>query len=151
METHNEPILYALSIYKSMAQQSTGLKATVVERGEVSADKLAREIERNTHLHHGTVKSVLIAIAEFGFRYLQAGYRLDLGPLGKLYPTIQAKSASGLKQWSTKNIQHVNVRFLPSHELCDIMSQATFKRTLSKKVADASWAATQASLKKEQG
>ena len=151
METHNEPILYALSIFKNAAQQTTGVKATLVERGTLPLDRLACKIERSTHLHHGTVKSVLVAIAEFGFRYLQAGYRLDLGPLGKLHPTIDAQSVQRLEQWSTKKIRRVNIRFLPSHELRDTMRQATFERTLAKTMVDAAWEAAKASLKNELG
>lgn len=129
-----ESVQYAVALIKSQQTGKKIVSANVVERGEKSIDQIARELAKSTTLTQTDVKGVIEGFIEFTMEHVASGYRVELGNLGKIYPTIAVKSEKAkYESFSASNIQGLRARFQPSNVLMSMLSQATFEKTLSRK------------------
>ena len=125
---------YATAILKSTQTGKTIVSANVVERGCKSIDNIARELAKSTTLTQTDVKGVIEGFIEFTMEHVASGYRVEMGNLGKIYPTISVKSEKkDFASFTAANIKGVRARFQPSQMLLNLLEEATFEKTLSRK------------------
>ena len=67
-----------------------GFAARVITNGKVDLDDIAKEGGRNTTMHKAEVKLALELCMEAAAEKLKEGNIVDLGPVGKLYPSCSS-------------------------------------------------------------
>ena len=70
--------------------KTDGYYGRVITKGVKSFEDVAEESSRNTSLHKGEVKFAAELYLEGASRLLKEGYIVDMGPLGRLYPSVDS-------------------------------------------------------------
>ena len=144
-----EAVQYALSLIKNSQTGKKVVNASVVERGTKTVDQIARELAKSTTLTQTDVVGVIQGFIEFTLEHVAAGYRVELGNMGKFYPTIEVKSCKKLEDFTPSKIQALRCRFLPSNTLLNLLAEATFEKTLGVKNRKKSIADVEAAMAAE--
>ena len=109
---------------KNLQLDLMGYAARVITNGKADYDMIAKSTSRNTTLHHAELKAALEMCMETVADLLKEGYIVDLGPVGRLYPSCNS-------QWAAKeeDLLLANVRptlyFHPADELNSAVRGAT--------------------------
>lgn len=130
-EQKYDPIHYSVGLMWDSINQRKVACATIVERGTLDLEFIANKIAESTTVTRADIAAVITGIIEFGVEYLASGYRLNLGDLGQLYPTLKARSVPTPAECDESTIEQVCCRFRSSVKLKHILGQACFERTLS--------------------
>ena len=101
-------------------------------RGTVNLEALADHIaEHTSSFSAGEIMGIVADAMRCTVEFLQSGYRVELGKLGKLFVTISSEGVElddeGEVNFSTANIKRVNVRYAPSEYVNSQMQQAGFE------------------------
>lgn len=144
-----EAVRYALSLAKNPHTGKKVVNASVVERGTKSIDQIAHELAKSTTLTQTDVKGVIEGFIEFTMEHVAAGYRVDMGNMGKFYPTIEVKTCKKLEDFTPSKIQALRCRFLPSNMLMNLLAEATYEKTLAVKHMKKSLADVEAAMAAE--
>lgn len=141
------PIQYSVGLKYDAIRQQTKACATILERGTVSIDAVAEELSRKTTLTATDVKAVLQGFMEFSVQHLLNGYRVSLGDIGTLHPTLKVKGAASADACDASTIEGVRCRFRPSHKLrTQLDAINAFTKVLSAKEKKAAIGATDAEI-----
>ena len=127
------PLQYGVHLVKNPQTGKKKVGATVVETGTVSINAIAAEISRSTTVTSTDVHAVIEALIEFTVRRVCEGYRIELGNLGKFYPTITVKTTAKLEDFDQNKITGVKCRFDPSEKFENLLSQVVFTKVLPRK------------------
>lgn len=96
-------IVKASNINPKTRQQ--GFSARVITNGKAGYEEIVKEACHNTTLHHAEAKIALELCMESAANMLTQGMIVDLGPLGKLYPSCSSgwfAKAEDMKQNDVK-------------------------------------------------
>jgi predicted histone-like DNA-binding protein len=73
------------------ATKAKGYSARVVSNGTKAFSDIVADAANNTTIHRAEVTAASMLFVEGIAKYLKQGYIVDLGDLGKLYPSAKAK------------------------------------------------------------
>ena len=89
-----------------------------ISRGTIDLEQLSADISNECSLHQVDVQAVLIALGIKMEFYLQDGYALDMGAVGKFKMGFQSVAASSPEVLSPKkNIKKFIINYQPSRKL----------------------------------
>lgn len=103
-----------------------GFAARVITNGTAGYDDIVTEATRNTTIHRAEAKVALELCMETVAELLKQGYIVELGPVGKLYPSCSSK-------WSAKaeDLQLADVKpslyFHPADDIAAAIKGATLQ------------------------
>jgi len=119
------PAYYAPHITTNIRTGAKKVTAHIVEKEEYTLKMLAAEIAQATTVTVADVEAVIAAFVDFSMKHLCEGHRVELGALGKLFPTLKTTPVAYLEDVD-KSIKRMLPRFLPGEQLNAQMAQATF-------------------------
>ncbi|MHB0756137.1 HU family DNA-binding protein [Polaribacter sp. M15] len=89
-----------------------------ISRGTIDLDKLSADISNECSLHQVDVQAVLYALGIKMNFYLQDGYAIDMGDVGKFKMGFQCVAAASPEALSPKkNIKKFTINYQPSRKL----------------------------------
>ena len=127
------PVVYGLKLIKNPKTGQKNVSAGVVEHGAMTIDVISAELAKSTTLTATDVKAVIEGLIEFTMLHVASGWRVRLGNLGTVYPTLSNKPAAKFNDWSSARISGLKARFNPSTEFLQLLSEATFCKGLNRK------------------
>lgn len=74
----------------NLATRKIGYVARVITNGTASYEDIAAEAGENTTLHKAEMKLAIELYIEEAAKMLKQGFIVDMGPLGKLYPSCNS-------------------------------------------------------------
>ena len=101
---------------KNIKTGQMGYIARVVTNGKADFNDIVAEACHNTTLHKAEAKIALELCMESAARMLKQGYIVDLGPVGKLYPSCQSSWVATAEEMQLSNIKP-SVYFRPDDEV----------------------------------
>lgn len=104
--------------------KTLGYICRALTNGTMKLDDLAEEASLNTSAHKAEVKMNLELALDAAKRGLQNGKIIDLGPLGKIYPTVRSKWKTDPEDLKLEDL-HTNVNYKPSEEILSGVHGAT--------------------------
>lgn len=93
-----------------------GFIPRVVTNGTVGYEDIVAEACHNTTLHKGEAKLGLELCMETAARLLMQGYIVDLGPLGKLYPSCSGRWAAQAEDLQLEGVVP-SINYRPPREM----------------------------------
>ena len=98
------------------SKKSYGFAATVKSNGSVSFDELAEEAGHNTSMNPAEVEACAKLFVQACVNEIKNGMIVDLGPLGKLYPTCTSGWVENAEEITLDQVKpHVN--YTPSEDI----------------------------------
>lgn len=104
--------------------KAIGWVARVVTNGTATFEDLCEGAARNTTLHKSEVRTGFELGLEEAALQLKKGYIVDLGPLGKIYPSCSSGWVKSEEELSLDNVK-THVYFKPSQEINSSILSAT--------------------------
>lgn len=96
--------------------KKSGWYGRIVTNGTAGVDKIATDASKNTSAHKAEIKMALELCMEEAASKLKQGGIVDLGPLGKLYPTTKSPWVEDVKDLKLKDVE-LKIAYKPSKEL----------------------------------
>lgn len=103
-----------------------GYATRVVTNGSADFDGLCKIAGRNTTMHPTEIRSASALFCEAAAEALKGGMIVDLGPLGKLYPSVNGKW-SKTEEEQTKASLTPSVNYRPSDDIFAAVKGASLK------------------------
>lgn len=103
-----------------------GYATRVVTNGSADFDELCKIAGRNTTMHPTEIRSASTLFCEAAAEALKGGMIVDLGPLGKLYPSVNGKW-SKTEEEQTKASLTPSVNYRPSDDIFAAVKGASLK------------------------
>ena len=103
-----------------------GYATRVVTNGSADFDELCKIAGRNTTMHPTEIRSASALFCEAAAEALKGGMIVDLGPLGKLYPSVNGKW-SKTEEEQTKASLTPSVNYRPSDDIFAAVKGASLK------------------------
>lgn len=103
-----------------------GYATRVVTNGSADFDELCKTAGRNTTMHPTEIRSASTLFCEAAAEALKSGMIVDLGPLGKLYPSVNGKWTK-LENEQVKADLTPTVNYRPSEDISAAVKGATLK------------------------
>ena len=106
--------------------KKVGYYARIITRGTAGYDRLVETVCRNTSIHRSEAKVALDLCMEGVAELLAEGYIVDLGPVGRLYPSCSSgwkASAAELKLADVKP----SLYYRPTRELATAIEGASLQ------------------------
>ena len=98
-----------------------------MHRGEtISVDKIAEIAEKNSTLTRGDLINGFYQMLDVVITMLTVGHRVDLLPLGSLYPGFNAKACDTPEEVTADTVTRFYALFKPSPELKRKLSKVQF-------------------------
>ena len=99
-----------------------------VERSRViDVDELAERVGRGSTFAPAEVKGVLAEVAYYVTALMADGHPVDLGELGRLYPSIDAKGCDTAKEVTEKSVKSIDVTYRPKKAMKQKLAKAGVK------------------------
>ena len=76
---------------KNLVSKQMGFSARVLTNGTADFDDIVKEAGRNTTMHKAELRMAFELCLDSVTEMLKQGYIVDLGPLGKIYPSCSSK------------------------------------------------------------
>lgn len=96
--------------------KAIGYVARVVTNGTATFEDLCEAASRNTTLHKSEVRTGFELGLEEAALQLKKGFIVDLGPIGKIYPSCSSGWVKAEEELSLENIK-THVYYKPSQEI----------------------------------
>jgi predicted histone-like DNA-binding protein len=90
---------------KNPKTKKMGFIARVVTNGTADFEDIAKEAGRNTTMHKAEVKLALELCMDAVAEMLKQGYIVDLGPVGKLYPSCNSTWVESIEELSLADVK----------------------------------------------
>lgn len=103
--------------------KTLGFVARVVTNGTATFEDLCNAASRNTTLHKAEVRTGFELGLEEAALQLKKGLIVDLGPLGKLYPSCSSGWVKTEEELSLSNVK-THVYYKPSQEISTAITSA---------------------------
>lgn len=105
-----------------------GYSARIVTSGTSTLDDIVAEACRNTTLHRSEAKVALDLCMEIAAEKLKQGHIVDLGPVGRLYPSCSSRWVSKVAELKLGNITPT-IFYRPATTLSTAVKAATLQWT----------------------
>ena len=93
----------------------------------IDVDELAERVGRGSTFAPAEVKGVLAEVAYYATALMADGHPVDLGELGRLYPSIDAKGCDTANEVTEKSIKSINVTYRPKKAMKQKLAKAGVK------------------------
>lgn len=100
--------------------------ASVVTDGEVSIDKLTKEIEKFSSLSESDIRAVIIALENVIVNEIAEGRIVRLDKLGSFYPSLSSGSAATEADFNVSMIKGAKMNYRPGTRINDALKTAKF-------------------------
>lgn len=100
--------------------------ASVVTDGEVSIDKLTKEIEKFSSLSESDIRAVIIALENVIINEIAEGRIVRLDKLGSFYPSLSSGSAATEADFNVSMIKGAKMNYRPGTRINDTLKTAKF-------------------------
>ncbi|MGL4293719.1 MAG: HU family DNA-binding protein [Bacteroidales bacterium] len=108
---------------------NTLYRPSIVTIGEITLDRLAKEISDKSTLTEADIYATICAIANEVNNYLKEGYRVNLGPLGSLKLKITNDKPILDPDKPTNNLIRLSgIDYVPDEKISLLQHQVTFAR-----------------------
>lgn len=104
------------------------LHARIINKGIVTTDKLAKEIEYSTSLTEGDVLSVISSLSYKIVEKLMEGNRIHLEGLGYFQLSITSLPLENGQKMRAEHVKVRSINFRPEKKIKNILSNASFER-----------------------
>ncbi len=111
--------------------KAKGYASRVVTNGTADFAELCKMAGRNTTMHHAEINTASTLFCEAAADALKAGMIVDLGPLGKLYPTVSGKWTKTEEEQTLANLT-ATVSYRPSDDIFAAVKGASMRWVDSK-------------------
>ena len=123
-------------------QEPAKAYANLQQTGTVNLDELADHInDHNSVFSKGTIVGILTELSVCIRELLLQGYRVVLGSLGSFAPSISSKGAASRDKFTTDNIKSLTAHFTPGRALKQLLQDAEFEKTSTRRAQAATLAA----------
>lgn len=101
----------------------------------LSLDELITHItQHGSSIRRGEIKAVVSHLAEAMAEKMAEGYKVDLGELGKFYPTLDCEGADSYEDFSPdRHIRAIRVHWQPSEEFSHLRDEANFTEVINRR------------------
>ena len=93
----------------------------------IDVDELAERVGRGSTFGPAEVKGVLAEVAYYVTALMADGHPVDLGELGRLYPSIDAKGCDTAKEVTEKSVKSIDVTYRPNKAMKQKLAKAGVK------------------------
>ena len=93
----------------------------------IDVDELAERVGRGSTFAPAEVKGVLAEVAYYVTALMADGHPVDLGELGRLYPSIDAKGCDTAKEVTEKSVKSIDVTYRPKKAMKQKLAKAGVK------------------------
>lgn len=90
----------------------------------IDVDELAERVGRGSTFAPAEVKGVLDEVAYYATALMADGHPVDLGELGRLYPSIDAKGCDTAKEVTEKSVKSIDVTYRPKKTMKQKLAKA---------------------------
>ena len=108
-----------------------GFTERYIARAELSrvidVDELAERVGRGSTFAPAEVKGILDEVAYYVTALMADGHPVDLGELGRLYPSIDAKGCDTAKEVTEKSVKSIDVTYRPKKAMKQKLAKAGVK------------------------
>lgn len=101
--------------YNPLSKQK-GFATRVITNGTAVYTDIATEATRRTTMHHGEAQLAATLLVEAVADKLKQGYIVDMGPVGKLYPSCASKWTATAEEQTLAAVKPY-VNYHPSNEI----------------------------------
>ena len=115
-----------LSIYNNSVSKERYIARVELSR-VIDIDELAERVGRGSTFAPAEVKGVLNEVAYYVTTLMADGHPVDLGDLGRLYPSIEAKSCDTANEVTEKTVKSINVTYRPKKAMKQKLAKAGVK------------------------
>lgn len=129
------PVQYAPHITTNIRTGEKKVAAHIVEKEAYTIDMLSVEISTATTVTRPDVKAVIDALVDISMRHLCEGHRVELGTLGKLYPTMRCTPTKYLEDIES-GIKGVSARFQAGTQLTENLKAVSYTMVAQKSDRD---------------
>ncbi len=132
-----QKVKYSVTLRKNPARPNEPKKAyaNLQLTGIVSLSKLARHIkDHGSPYGRDVVLGVMTAIVDCTREFLTQGYKVDLGELGQFYPSIEQDGAESKEAFTSNNITDLKANYTLGTAFDEMLGDAQFEKTTSRKV-----------------
>lgn len=112
----------------NLSTKKMGFRARVVTNGKASYEEIVTIACHNTSLHKAEAKTALELCMETVAEMLKQGYIVDLGPVGRLYPSCTGKWAEKAEDLQLDSITP-SIYFRPAKEISAAVKEAKLQWT----------------------
>ena len=127
-------IKYAVTLRKNPVKGTTKAYA-IVSSTDYTFNDLAIQAAAETTVTRTDCEAVVRAVLDIAKREILKGNSIELGSMGKIYPTLQAKGMDKVEDVTGATITGVRLRFRPTVEFKQEMTKAKYEKTILKKTA----------------
>ncbi len=93
----------------------------------IDVDELAEMVGRGSTFAPAEVKGVLAEVAYYAAALMADGHPVDLGELGRLYPSIDAKGCDTANEVTEKSVKSIGVTYRPKKAMKQKLAKAGVK------------------------
>ena len=93
----------------------------------IDVDELAERVGRGRTFAPSEVKGVLDEVAYYVTTLMADGHPVDLGELGRLYPSIDAKSCDTANEVTENSVKSININYRPKKAMKQKLAKAGVK------------------------
>ena len=98
------------------------------QSGSMSFNDIAQHLKQHGSTHSkGDIQGIITDAVDCIVEHLEQGISVDLGDLGKFYPSLKVKGSPSASTVSADNIKAVSVKFRASKAFKDIVKEAQFE------------------------
>jgi predicted histone-like DNA-binding protein len=137
-------IQYSVAMMKNPLNDNDPKRAyaNLQQTGVVDVDELAGHItDHYSVFSKGTIVGIRTELGVCMRELILQGYKVCLGTIGKFAPTISSKGAESTKAFTSENITRMGINFTPGQSFENLLRDAQFEKTTSRKVQAAALAA----------
>lgn len=93
----------------------------------IDVNELAEKVSRGSTFAPAEVKGVLDEVAYYVTVLMGDGHPVDLGELGRLYPSIDAKGCNTADEVTEKSVKNINITYRPKKAMKQKLAKAGVK------------------------
>ena len=130
---------YSVSLRPNPLDKDAAPKAYATSQinGELTLKQLSKRVSSQTTVSRADVVAVLTATVDNLLEALTEGKQVDFGELGKFRLQILSQGAETLADFTSENIQGVNIQYIPGEDLKNIFAGLEFQPVASRKAQSA--------------
>ena len=125
MKKTNFPVKPSKLIRVVDGEKKTGYYCRIVTAETVDVDDIIDDASEKTTAHKAEITMAITLFIESAAKSLKKGYPVDLGPLGRIYPSASGKWAEDPKDLKLSDLS-AKLVYRPSDELNETVETAKF-------------------------
>jgi len=131
---------YSVAMLKNPAHPEEPQKAYAYlqSRGSLAIEEIADHmVSHGCAYDKADIVAIVTKLVSCTKELMKDGYTVQLGDLGGLRLTCKSEGAISLRKFTRDNIKEINVRFRPSKQWENIVSQVSLHKVLQRRISEA--------------